>query len=69
MALTDQGRPRTFLWITRNGIPFPQIVFDDPRVGCDGMTPIPGTEIKLDPSDTRGLGNLAFDYPAPKVTS
>lgn len=57
------NRPRTFLWISRNGVPFPQIVFDDPRVGCEGLTPIAG--IKLDPDDNRTLDQLAADHPAP----
>lgn len=58
------ARPRTFLWITRNGVPFPHIVFDDPRVGCEGMTLIKGTERKLHPDDGRPLSQLALDYPA-----
>lgn len=61
------NRPRTFLWISRNGIPFPQIIFEDPRVGCEGLTPIAGTEIKLDPSDTRTLTQLAAVYRALKM--
>jgi len=61
------GRPRTFCWISRNGVPFPQIIFDDPRVGCENTAPIPGTEIKLAPDDTRPLDQLATDYPAPKT--
>lgn len=62
--MTD-SRPRTFLWANRNGVPFPQIVFE-PRVGCAELPVIKGTEIKLDPDDTRTLDQLAADYPAPK---
>lgn len=61
------NRPRTFLWVSRNGIPFPQIVFEDPRVGCEGLTPIPGSERSLDPADARSLDDLASAYPAPMV--
>lgn len=57
------NRPRTFCWVSRNGVPFPQIVFDDPRVGCAGSAPI--AEHKLDPSDARTLDQLAKTYPAP----
>ena len=62
MALDN--RPRTFCWVSRNGVSFPQIIFE-PRVGCEGLTVMPGTEIKLDPSDTRSLDKLAKNYPAP----
>lgn len=61
------GRPRTFLWHSVLGKPFPMIVFEDPRVGCASLVPIAGTERKLDPSDTRSLDRLARDYPAPKI--
>jgi hypothetical protein len=59
------NRPRTFCWVSRNGVPFPQTIFDDPRVGCEHTVPMPGTEIKLEPDDTRTLDRLAADYPAP----
>lgn len=58
-------RPRTFLWHSVLGIPFPMIVFDDPRVGCADLVPMRGTEIKLDPDDKRTLTHLAADHPAP----
>lgn len=63
--MTD--RPRTFLWVNRNGVPFPQIVLDDPRVGCADLPVIPGASIKLEPDDTRSLDQLAAAYPAPVV--
>jgi hypothetical protein len=59
------SRPRTFVWVSRNGVPFPQIWFDDPRVGCAAEAPMPGTDRKLDPSDNRSLEQLAADHPAP----
>jgi hypothetical protein len=46
----------------------PLIVYE-PRVGCAGLIPIPNTELKLDPDDTRTLDQLAADYPAPVVTT
>ena len=59
-------RHRTFLWVRRNGMPFPQIVFE-PRVGCADLPVIKGTEIKLEPDDKRPLDWLAAVYPAPKL--
>jgi hypothetical protein len=62
------NRPRSFLWVSRNGVPFPQIVYDDPRVGCEGLAIVPGTERKLDPSEHYvGLDTLATKYPAPET--
>lgn len=57
------ARPRTFCWVSRNGVPFPQIIFDDPRVGCAGLTII--VEHKLEPDDRRTLDDLAAALPAP----
>lgn len=61
------NRPRTFVWVTLNGVLFPQIIFDDPRVGCEGLPIVKGTERKLDPTDTRPLDWLAAVYPAPAI--
>ena len=58
-------RPRSFVWVERNGLRFPQIIFNDPRVGCERLPIVKGTERKLEPSDTRSLNQLAADYPAP----
>ena len=62
-------RPRTFCWVWGLRGPAPQILFDDPRVGTDGVTILPGTEIKLDPRDGRSLDQLAAECPAPAVVS
>ena len=59
------GRPRTFCWVSRNGAAFPQILFDDPRVGCAELPIISKTERQIHPDDGRPLDVLAADYPAP----
>lgn len=61
-----EPRPRSFLWVRQiYGRPMPSIVFNDPRCGFDGLRIIEGSEIKLDPDDTRTLSQLAADHPAP----
>jgi hypothetical protein len=62
-----EPRPRSFCWVSRSGIPFPQLIYDDPRVGCEGLAIIAGTEIKLEPDDQRTFDQLVADHPAPKV--
>lgn len=57
------GRPRTFCWVTGVAGPAPQLLYDDPRVGCDGLYIL--ASHKLEPTDTRSLTQLARDYPAP----
>ncbi|MCC8967895.1 hypothetical protein H8A95_37700 [Bradyrhizobium sp. Pear76] len=61
--MTDT-RPRTFCWVWGLNGPAPQVLFDDPRVGCEGLTILAST--KLEPTDTRSLTQLARDYPAPQ---
>ncbi|QOZ25335.1 hypothetical protein [Bradyrhizobium sp. CCBAU 51753] len=58
-------RPRTFCWIGGVRGPAPQILFDDPRVGCEGLQIL--ASIRLEPTDTRSLDQLARDCPAPSV--
>ena len=60
--MTDR-RPRTFCWVVGLRGPEPQILFDDPRVGCEGVQVL--AERKLDPADARSLNQLAADYPVP----
>lgn len=59
-------RPRSFAWVWGLRGPEPQILFDDPRVGCrEGIVILAQT--KLNPNDTRGLDELAAAYPAPEA--
>ncbi|MCC8949312.1 hypothetical protein H8A97_30475 [Bradyrhizobium sp. Arg62] len=58
------NRPRTFCWVTGVAGPAPQVVYDDPRVGCEGLQILAST--RLEPTDTRSLTQLACDYPAPQ---
>lgn len=58
-------RPRSFLWVETSCGPAPQIVFNDPRVGCDDLTII--SEKKLEPGDTRSLDDLIKTFPAPST--
>ena len=65
--MTD-SRPRSFVWLEHNGQPLSQIWFDDPRIGCEGLSPI--AERRLDPSEyALTLKELVERYPAlPKAT-
>ena len=58
-------RPRSFCWVQYPRGPCPQIIYDDPRVGCEGLTIL--AETRLEPGDTRSLDQLAAAYPAPKM--
>jgi len=61
------NRPRTFCWVSRNGVPFPQIIFE-PRVGCQDLPIVASTERKLEPAEyPLGLNALALKYPAPEM--
>jgi hypothetical protein len=60
------SRPRTFVWVLYPRGPSPQIVFDDPRVGCADLTIL--GEWKIDPADTRTLEQLAAACPPPSET-
>lgn len=61
------NRPRTFCYVSRNGVPFPQIIFE-PRVGCHGLPIMASTERKLEPAEYHMLlGDLAKKYPAPEM--
>jgi len=61
------NRPRTFCYVSRNGVPFPQILFE-PRVGCEGLPIVASTERKLEPAEYQmGLDTLAKKYPAPEM--
>lgn len=57
------ARPRSFCWVAGVAGPEPQVVFEDPRVGCASITFLAST--KLESTDTRSLTQLARDYPAP----
>jgi len=59
----SDGRPRTLCWGARG--PQPQIVFDDPRIGCEGLTIL--SQQKLDPADRGSFDQLAAAYPAPEA--
>lgn len=43
------------------------MIFDDSRVGCDGLKIIPGSERKLSADDGRSLDELSAAYPAPEI--
>lgn len=59
-----EPRPRSFVWLKFNGQLFPQVWFEKPRVGCEGMTPV--AEHKLEPSEyALTLDELVENYPAP----
>ena len=60
-------RPPTFCWVWGARHPFPQIIFDDPRVGCESLRIIAGSERKLSQADGRSLEELAAEYPPPEV--
>lgn len=61
------NRPRTFCYVSRNGVPFPQIIFE-PRVGCEGLPIVATTERKLDAAEYHlGLNDLALKYPCPEM--
>lgn len=60
------NRPRTFCWVSRNGVPFPQVIFDDPRVGCENLRAL--AERRLQPSEFElSLDQLAAKYPPPSL--
>lgn len=59
------ARAKSFCWVAGLNGPAPQIVFDDPRVGCEDLRIL--AEIKLDPEDMRSLTQLATAYPAPTL--
>lgn len=62
--MTDP-RPRSFVWLAGNGYTMAQIWFDEPRVGCNGMTVI--SERRLEPDEyALTLDELVKKYPAPK---
>lgn len=64
--MSEGNRPRTFVWMYRNGAMFPQIWFDDPRVGCADHTP--AADRPLEPSEyDLSLDELARKYPPPAV--
>lgn len=65
--MSSTERPRTFCWIAGLRGPEPQLLFDDPRVGCERLPVIPGSAVKLDPADGRSLDALMRAYPAPAV--
>jgi hypothetical protein len=59
-----EPRPRSFVWLQSNGHFFPQVWYDGPRVGCEGMTPV--AERKLEPDEyALTLDQLVTKYPAP----
>jgi hypothetical protein len=61
------NRPRTFCWVSRNGVPFPQILFE-PRVGCQDLPIVASTERKLQPAEyALTLTQLVERYPAPEM--
>jgi hypothetical protein len=55
-----EHRPRTFCWVEGLRGPTPQIIFEDPRVGCEGLKIL--SSHKLHPADTRSLDQLAIDH-------
>lgn len=58
----DPSRPRSFAWVeNRTGDPTPQIVYDDPRVGCEEPKILKAH--KLEPGDTRTIAQLAEAFP------
>lgn len=61
------SRPHTFCWVWGAREPWPQVIFDDSRVGCDGLKIIPGSERKLSADDGRSLDELSAAYPAPEI--
>ena len=61
-------RPRTFCWVWGARHPFPQIIFEDPRIGCASLKILPGSERKLSLDDGRSLDELAAEYPPPEVS-
>jgi hypothetical protein len=64
------NRPRTFCYVSRNGIPFPQIIYGDrkDRVGCEGLPIVATTERKLEAAEYHlGLNDLALKYPCPEM--
>lgn len=66
MSDAHNGRPRTFVWMYRNGVMYPQIWFDDPRVGCADHTPVADRQLKPD-EFVLSLDDLARKYPAPPI--
>ena len=60
----NNDHPRSFAWVARNGLLFPQIIYEDPRVGCEGLAPV--SERQLLPGEHHlTLDQLAAKYPAP----
>jgi hypothetical protein len=67
LAPFADARPRSFAWIKYHGQYFPQIVFDNPRVGPP-MTPV--FEVLLQPEEyALTLDQLVQKYPAPTEPS
>lgn len=57
-------RPRFFAWVSGNGRPSPQLIYDDPRVGCEGLMIIVQRRL-TDDEHHLTLEQLAAKYPAP----
>lgn len=60
----SSDRPRSFAWVSGNGRPSPQLIYNDPRIGCEGLMII--VERRLSDDECRlTLDQLAAKYPAP----
>jgi len=59
--------PRSFVWLSRNGNLFPQIVFEEPRVGCEGMRLVAERKLSAD-EYALTLDQLIKKYPAPEAS-
>lgn len=55
---------RSFAWVASITGPTPQIIFEDPRVGCEGLTIL--AENPIEPDAPSSLAQLAARFPAPQ---
>lgn len=60
----NDGRTRSFAWVSDNGRPSPQLIYDDPRVGCEGLMIIVQRRL-TDDEHHLTLEQLTAKYPAP----